>query len=187
MMLSVFYDYQLNGIGQDCSNSSASADVLELPQSCTKPLIYKCCCVSRSHMWSPWHLYSVGMYIVRNAGSERWWVHTQLAIGFQEPYVIPLTSVQCLNVHCEECWLRTLVSTHTQLATGFQEPYVIPLTSVKCWHVHCEECWLRTLVSTHTISYRFPGALCDPPDICTMLACTLWGMLAQNAGEYTHN
>ena len=63
-------------------------------------------------MWPPWHLYNVGMYIVRSAGSERWWVHTQLATGFQEPYVTPLTSVQCLHVHCEEYWLRTLVSTH---------------------------------------------------------------------------
>ena len=104
-------------------------------QCCIKPLIYKLCCpsfmnnywslvlnhwfvhvavlISRSPMWSPWHLYNVGMYIVRNAGSERWWVHT--------------------------------------------------------------------------ISYGFPGALCDPLDICTVLACTLWGVLAQNAGEYTHN
>ena len=28
----------------------------------------------------------------------------------QDWYTKPLTSVQCWHVHCEECWLRTLVS-----------------------------------------------------------------------------
>uniref|UniRef100_A0A8C4QB74 Ring finger protein 220 n=1 Tax=Eptatretus burgeri TaxID=7764 RepID=A0A8C4QB74_EPTBU len=25
-----------------------------------------------------------------------------------EPYTVPLTSIQCWHVHCEECWMRTL-------------------------------------------------------------------------------
>ena len=25
---------------------------------------------------------------------------------------MPLTSIQCWHVHCEECWLRTLVKWH---------------------------------------------------------------------------
>lgn len=32
---------------------------------------------------------------------------------FQDSYTMPLTSIQCWHVHCEECWLRTLVRTHT--------------------------------------------------------------------------
>ncbi len=28
---------------------------------------------------------------------------------FQDSYTVPLTSIQCWHVHCEECWLRTLV------------------------------------------------------------------------------
>lgn len=28
----------------------------------------------------------------------------------QDTYTTPLTSIQCWHVHCEECWLRTLVS-----------------------------------------------------------------------------
>jgi len=27
----------------------------------------------------------------------------------QDSYTMPLTSIQCWHVHCEECWLRTLV------------------------------------------------------------------------------
>ena len=25
-----------------------------------------------------------------------------------EPYCVPLTSINCWHVHCEECWMRTL-------------------------------------------------------------------------------
>lgn len=32
-------------------------------------------------------------------------------LRFQENYIVPLVSVSCWHVHCEECWLRTLVST----------------------------------------------------------------------------
>lgn len=28
---------------------------------------------------------------------------------FQDSYTVPLTSIQCWHVHCEECWLHTLV------------------------------------------------------------------------------
>ena len=30
--------------------------------------------------------------------------------SLQEPYTNPLASISCWHVHCEECWLRTLVS-----------------------------------------------------------------------------
>ena len=30
----------------------------------------------------------------------------------QDMYTKPLTSIQCWHVHCEECWLRTLVCWH---------------------------------------------------------------------------
>uniref|UniRef100_A0ACB8F4Q4 Uncharacterized protein n=1 Tax=Sphaerodactylus townsendi TaxID=933632 RepID=A0ACB8F4Q4_9SAUR len=29
-----------------------------------------------------------------------------------DSYTMPLTSIQCWHVHCEECWLRTLMCTH---------------------------------------------------------------------------
>lgn len=29
--------------------------------------------------------------------------------SLQDTYTTPLTSIQCWHVHCEECWLRTLV------------------------------------------------------------------------------
>ena len=31
-------------------------------------------------------------------------------VSLQEPYTNPLASISCWHVHCEECWLRTLVS-----------------------------------------------------------------------------
>ena len=38
-MLAVFSNTYIDGLAQDCGNSSALA--LELPQSCTKPSIYE--------------------------------------------------------------------------------------------------------------------------------------------------
>lgn len=37
----------------------------------------------------------------------------------QDSYTMPLTSIPCWHVHCEECWLRTLV----RLLTTFLLPY----------------------------------------------------------------
>lgn len=34
---------------------------------------------------------------------------TYLLLLLQDSYTMPLTSIQCWHVHCEECWLRTLV------------------------------------------------------------------------------
>lgn len=31
---------------------------------------------------------------------------------------MPLTSIQCWHVHCEECWLRTLVRWHGEWGMG---------------------------------------------------------------------
>jgi len=37
--------------------------------------------------------------------------------SLQEPYTNPLASISCWHVHCEECWLRTLVSYHRNVYT----------------------------------------------------------------------
>lgn len=54
---------------------------------------------------------------------------------------MPLTSIQCWHVHCEECWLRTLVRAHTFAHTvspnkvyvcenhTFNQPFFIQLIS----------------------------------------------------------
>nr|XP_025036270.1 E3 ubiquitin-protein ligase RNF220 isoform X4 [Pelodiscus sinensis] len=41
-----------------------------------------------------------------------------------DSYTMPLTSIQCWHVHCEECWLRTLVR---HLATSSWVPRLLPL------------------------------------------------------------
>lgn len=41
----------------------------------------------------------------------------------QDSYTMPLTSIQCWHVHCEECWLRTLVRL---LATFFLTSRLFP-------------------------------------------------------------
>ena len=37
--------------------------------------------------------------------------------SLQEPYTNPLASISCWHVHCEECWLRTLVSYYRNVYT----------------------------------------------------------------------
>ena len=37
--------------------------------------------------------------------------------SLQEPYTNPLASISCWHVHCEECWLRTLVSFYRNICT----------------------------------------------------------------------
>ena len=36
-------------------------------------------------------------------------LHINIHVYLQEVYHKPAASVQCWHVHCEECWLRTLV------------------------------------------------------------------------------
>ena len=56
--------------------------------------------------------------------------HWPILISLQEPYTNPLASISCWHVHCEECWLRTLVR---QLFSVYQ----IQFLSFSLVHLNC--------------------------------------------------
>ncbi|KTG42655.1 hypothetical protein cypCar_00029340 [Cyprinus carpio] len=47
----------------------------------------------------------------------------------RDSYTMPLTSIQCWHVHCEECWLRTLSKHYT---SGYTDSLFKSLGSVGC-------------------------------------------------------
>ena len=49
-----------------------------------------------------------------------------VVFSLQEPYTNPLASISCWHVHCEECWLRTLVSYHRNIHTTLHSSFVRP-------------------------------------------------------------
>ncbi|XP_067893114.1 E3 ubiquitin-protein ligase RNF220a isoform X2 [Heterodontus francisci] len=55
-----------------------------------------------------------------------------------DSYSMPLTSIQCWHVHCEECWLRTLIA--------WQQRH-------KTWHWNCKQgqCGTRALPCSATV------------------------------------
>ncbi|KAI2661791.1 E3 ubiquitin-protein ligase RNF220 [Labeo rohita] len=46
---------------------------------------------------------NIFMYLIRHYSPIAWWMTPP-----SDSYTVPLTSIQCWHVHCEECWLRTL-------------------------------------------------------------------------------
>lgn len=51
-----------------------------------------------------WKQTSSGSFLYHRSGT-----FTVCIFSLQDTYTTPLTSIQCWHVHCEECWLRTLV------------------------------------------------------------------------------
>lgn len=80
--------------------------------------------------------------------------------SLQDTYTTPLTSIQCWHVHCEECWLRTLVKSQI-----YADPYEhaketkhLTIYSLFFWREQ------RSCVLSATLSHRpetLGGSFCD--------------------------
>ncbi|XP_076851954.1 E3 ubiquitin-protein ligase RNF220a isoform X8 [Brachyhypopomus gauderio] len=67
-----------------------------------------------------------------------------------DSYTAPLTSIQCWHVHCEECWLRTLVRTHTHTHIYI---YTHPPHTHTHTHIYTHPPHTHTHIYTHPPRY----------------------------------
>ncbi|XP_076851948.1 E3 ubiquitin-protein ligase RNF220a isoform X2 [Brachyhypopomus gauderio] len=68
----------------------------------------------------------------------------------RDSYTAPLTSIQCWHVHCEECWLRTLVRTHTHTHIYI---YTHPPHTHTHTHIYTHPPHTHTHIYTHPPRY----------------------------------
>lgn len=76
----------------------------------------------------------------------------------QDSYTMPLTSIQCWHVHCEECWLRTLVRLLTAFLLTFSS--LLRYFILDC---HREGCFLLYFKQFECYACRFPKPGCLTP------------------------